>query len=642
MYSFDIERDRSIRAWVAGGSFVMAFLLFLIPLSAFAQRTHYTDVPPGAYYEAAAEALLESNALDASETRLRPGDAATRAEVMKLLVNVYGATLISPSVASFSDVSASAWYYPYMETAAREGWLKGDGNCYGSSSRTCTARPGATVNRAEMAIILKRAFRLPRLSLAPLFTDNRDSSMWYFDAVQTAADHCVLQGDDRTGLVRPAATMNRAEMIVMFHRAEQYLRYGQDCAEPVGNVTSVSVAGADMIRVMFNTDIDPDMIGQTVRYRVEDSSNATIAVASSAVVDARTVNLRLGSSLKAEQSYRLVVSNMRTENGAVFNDTFNFEVDVTVAPRIDSITQQSSRVIRLRFTGDVDANTSVNASKYLVQGISAGGDIGVTSATRVDARTVDLTLASDLGSSLNYQVYVVNMLSATNQTFSDNRSFTSLSEAYRITNVSVESATKVRVTFSTALNEPRAEQTVRYTLTDGDDDTIFITSANLMPNGITVELTLAEALMPQTSYRLFASDLQTTTAASFSDDVTFVYGTGGSVNLRSMLRGSHEVPIVPTAATGTGVFVLTSTGLEYDIQFQNLGSSFTAAHFHRGAAGVNGPVMREITFSGTSAVGTWTNLTNEERNAILNGEVYVNIHSANYPNGEIRGQLVVQ
>ena len=53
--------------------------------SVFAQSTHYTDVPAGAYYEDAAAALLLSGALDASENRLRPGDPATRAEVAKLL-----------------------------------------------------------------------------------------------------------------------------------------------------------------------------------------------------------------------------------------------------------------------------------------------------------------------------------------------------------------------------------------------------------------------------------------------------------------------------------------------------------------------------------------------------------------------------
>jgi hypothetical protein len=38
-------------------------------------------------------------------------------------------------------------------------------------------------------------------------------------------------------------------------------------------------------------------------------------------------------------------------------------------------------------------------------------------------------------------------------------------------------------------------------------------------------------------------------------------------------------------------------------------------------------------------VGTWANLTAEQRNWLLDGQIYVNVHTATYPNGEIRGQV---
>src|SRR5687768_613203 len=82
-----------------------------------AAETHYTDVDAGAWYEAAAAALLESGALDRNESRLRPNDLATRAEVLKLLVEVYDADMVNPATPSFSDVPRTAWYYTYVETA---------------------------------------------------------------------------------------------------------------------------------------------------------------------------------------------------------------------------------------------------------------------------------------------------------------------------------------------------------------------------------------------------------------------------------------------------------------------------------------------------------------------------------------------
>jgi hypothetical protein len=70
-------------------------------------------------------------------------------------------------------------------------------------------------------------------------------------------------------------------------------------------------------------------------------------------------------------------------------------------------------------------------------------------------------------------------------------------------------------------------------------------------------------------------------------------------------------------------------------------STPTAAHIHRGARGVNGPPVFTLKQSNE---GTWKGCSNRSEwteDAIENNPsaYYVNVHTADYPNGAIRGQL---
>lgn len=110
------------------------------------------------------------------------------------------------------------------------------------------------------------------------------------------------------------------------------------------------------------------------------------------------------------------------------------------------------------------------------------------------------------------------------------------------------------------------------------------------------------------------------------------------------LTGGQEVPPVTTNASGTATFNLTAEGLEYLITFSNM--SMTNAHIHMGRIGENGDVVKTLTadFEGNTASGIWTSTDSEPLNetmieALLKGELYVNIHSEDHPDGEIRGQI---
>ena len=115
----------------------------------------------------------------------------------------------------------------------------------------------------------------------------------------------------------------------------------------------------------------------------------------------------------------------------------------------------------------------------------------------------------------------------------------------------------------------------------------------------------------------------------------------------AQLSGSQSVPAVTSSGSGTftSLFFYADSGAELEYNITVEGLTITAAHFHAGAAGVAGGVIKTITFDGNSAEGIWTAndaqpLTDDIVDMIRSGGVYVNIHTSANPGGEIRGQLL--
>ncbi len=115
------------------------------------------------------------------------------------------------------------------------------------------------------------------------------------------------------------------------------------------------------------------------------------------------------------------------------------------------------------------------------------------------------------------------------------------------------------------------------------------------------------------------------------------------IMLNASLDGNQEAPTpVTTNATGTAWAVLSAdlSSLSYQVTYAQLDSTFTASHFHIGAAGTSGGVIFPITtFSGNTASGSWDNIPDSIVAKLLKGELYINVHSIAHPGGEIRGQL---
>lgn len=109
----------------------------------------------------------------------------------------------------------------------------------------------------------------------------------------------------------------------------------------------------------------------------------------------------------------------------------------------------------------------------------------------------------------------------------------------------------------------------------------------------------------------------------------------------SELNGDNEVPAVTTDGMGTAELELTDNDLCYSVEVMDLSGDVDSAHIHEAVAGENGDVVHEITFDGTMAEGCWMDLTEDQMMTLEEEGFYINVHTAANPDGEIRGQIVM-
>ncbi len=126
--------------------------------------------------------------------------------------------------------------------------------------------------------------------------------------------------------------------------------------------------------------------------------------------------------------------------------------------------------------------------------------------------------------------------------------------------------------------------------------------------------------------------------------------------LNGTLSGQQEVPPVDTTATGAAEFlpVLPSNEtIDFSVNATGI-EGVTAGHIHSGMEGENGPVVvtlfqfdpaqNEVTEQGTITAdmleGAMEGMgISDLLTAMKNGSTYVNIHTEQNPDGEIRGQI---
>jgi hypothetical protein len=133
-----------------------------------------------------------------------------------------------------------------------------------------------------------------------------------------------------------------------------------------------------------------------------------------------------------------------------------------------------------------------------------------------------------------------------------------------------------------------------------------------------------------------------------------IRGHVGPITLRATLDGARQVPPVLTGASGFAFLALSDDQRELQITLSASGLSGppSGAHLHVGATGIVGPAFLNLA-PGPFALPLTAILTpvqivpqpfygietfDDAVSALLSGNAYLDVHTAAFPDGEIRGQ----
>ena len=194
--------------------------------------------------------------------------------------------------------------------------------------------------------------------------------------------------------------------------------------------------------------------------------------------------------------------------------------------------------------------------------------------------------------------------------------------------------------------------------------TVTLTATPTAASGLTVsrvEFLVDGTVIANLTAAPFTTNWDTSTSADGAHQLTArvtdsnnQVATSAPVSVTVLNRPSIDVTLTPdetfpdptSTASGTGTLTFNLVDGSVTGGIDLTGIVATLAHIHGGAAGTTGPIFVDFVRSNTNPnrwdVETGDALTADQVNALLKGELYVNVHSAAYPAGEIRGQLKPQ
>lgn len=123
------------------------------------------------------------------------------------------------------------------------------------------------------------------------------------------------------------------------------------------------------------------------------------------------------------------------------------------------------------------------------------------------------------------------------------------------------------------------------------------------------------------------------------------------IELRATLNAAQETTTSTSPATGTAVMLYNVATNEFDlvVTINDMANAISASHVHEAAAGTPGPVVTNLGAEevylreGNTLTATFRDIEHGgDPLVLLQGGAYYNVHSAQFPAGEIRGQLIPQ
>ena len=167
----------------------------------------FTDIPADFdWAKSSIDILVKAGVINGTTgITFEPARSITRAEFTKIMVAAFGFENAVGESMSFTDVSASDWFYSFVIAGVKAGLVQGypEGDF----------RPDQTITREEMAAILIRTFTKLGMDIDPAeltFADADEVGDWAKADVAALANLGIVQGRGEN-MFAPKAELTRAE-----------------------------------------------------------------------------------------------------------------------------------------------------------------------------------------------------------------------------------------------------------------------------------------------------------------------------------------------------------------------------------------------------------------------------------------------
>ena len=185
------------------------------PAAPIAAITSFPDVPPDYWARPFVEGLAKRGiTVGSPDGTFRPDQLVTRAEYAALVQKAFEQQENQSAIA-FTDVPSSFWATSAIDTAVKQGFLKGypDGSF----------QPNKQIPRLQVLLSLVNGLALPRPDkpeeVVTLFQDNDQIPKWAVPAVGTAAESNIVVNHPNLDQLRPDQPITRAEVAALVYQA---------------------------------------------------------------------------------------------------------------------------------------------------------------------------------------------------------------------------------------------------------------------------------------------------------------------------------------------------------------------------------------------------------------------------------------
>lgn len=203
---------------------VLMLALLILPMNALA--ADFTDMPND-WSTLALEKAVENGLLKGANGKIMPNENITRAQMATVVNRSFGAYK-EASLAGFTDVDASQWYYSEMAKAVNMKTFEGSNNML---------NPNHSITREQAFAVMARALKIePTMEKPSGLLDLDQISTWAKGEIYAMIEAGYIQGSNN--MVHPQGFVTRAEFAkLMDNIIKEYISTpGEYTAVEKGNV----------------------------------------------------------------------------------------------------------------------------------------------------------------------------------------------------------------------------------------------------------------------------------------------------------------------------------------------------------------------------------------------------------------------